>query len=81
MGIAHDWVAINEVVEAALRDANVLEAAPTTEEELGYGAETVTEYLVAALVRGDLAKRATWWKSESPDRTRQIQSSPRAELR
>lgn len=62
MGTDHDWVAVNEVVEAALRDAQVLETPPTTEEELGFLAETVTDHLAMALQRGDLAKRPSWWK-------------------
>lgn len=63
VGTDHDWVAINEIVEAGLRDANVLESPPTTDEELGYVAETVTDHLSAALQRGGLAKRPGWWKS------------------
>ena len=64
VGTDHDWVAINQIVEAGLRDANVLESPPATEEELGYVAETVTDHLSAALQRGDLAKRPRWWKSQ-----------------
>ncbi|GAB3057207.1 hypothetical protein GCM10027053_18580 [Intrasporangium mesophilum] len=52
---------INELVEAGLRDANFLDAPPTTAEELDYVAETVTDHLVAALSRGELSKRDDWW--------------------
>lgn len=57
-------MAINELVEAGLRDANLLDAPPTTAEELGYVAETVTDHLVAALARGELSKRNDWWERQ-----------------
>jgi hypothetical protein len=60
VGTDHDWVAIYEVVEAGLRDANVLESPPSNEEELGFLADTVTDHLAAALQRGELAKRPAW---------------------
>jgi len=65
MGTDHDWVAINEVVEGGLRDANLLESPPATADELGYVAEKLTDHLVAALERGELAKRNRWWRSRS----------------
>ncbi|MGW5240043.1 hypothetical protein ACWEOW_14015 [Monashia sp. NPDC004114] len=67
MGADHDWVAINELVEAGLRDANLLDAPPTSAEELGHVAETVTDHLVAALARGELSTRDDWW-GQQPSR-------------
>lgn len=67
VGTDHDWVAIYELVEAALRDANVLGSPPKSEDELGYLADTVTDHLAAAWQRGDLAKRAAWRKPERSD--------------
>lgn len=55
MGTDHDWVAIRKVVEAGLRDAELLASPPvTTEEGLGDVADTVTDHLAAALASGAL---------------------------
>lgn len=55
------------VVEAGLRDAELLSPPPvTTEEELGNVADTVTDHLAAALASGTLAKRPRWWRRHGP---------------
>lgn len=67
MGTDHDWVAIRGVVEAGLRDAELLASPPvTTEEELGNVADTVTDHLAAALASGALVKRPRWWRRHPP---------------
>lgn len=58
MGIDRDWVTINELVEAGLRDAGIVDSPPRDDEELGFVAEKVTDHLAAALQRGTLVMRA-----------------------
>jgi len=67
MGIDRDWVVINALVEAGLRDSAILETPPMTDEELGFISATITDHLAAALEPGDLAKRSKWWQGKAPN--------------
>ncbi len=48
MGEDKEWVAVYKVVLEALADGRVLEDPPTTEEEVEFLAETISDHVVGA---------------------------------
>jgi hypothetical protein len=51
---------VNELVIRGLKDADVLGHPPTTEQELAYMAETITDHVVAAVELSREQKRSGW---------------------
>jgi hypothetical protein len=47
MGKDHRWMAVRQVVEEALADDDVQNRLPTTEDEWGFLADTITDHIVA----------------------------------
>jgi hypothetical protein len=45
-----NWIAVNQVVEAALADGAILERPPGTDDEVMWLAATITDHVVAAFV-------------------------------
>ncbi|CAM3026240.1 MULTISPECIES: hypothetical protein [Dermacoccus] len=65
MGVDKDWVAINEVVSAGLRDGvDGLELDGLSQYEIDELSSTVTDHLCSALAGGSLVERSrrSWFR-------------------
>jgi hypothetical protein len=65
-GDDRNWVALKEIVRAALDDAEVLSAPPTTSEELDDLADTIADHLAPAIELSRIQKKDAWSRRKDP---------------